>query len=127
MSEVKATAMPIKKGIIVKIIGMILNIITLGLAKIKTVAPIPSNLRYLVFKYSYYYPSGGMADLADAGNDLADLVLKHKDIESGHNGHIYDTFTQEIILLKKEDGNKESFMKDSLEFNKVDKFVRVKE
>ncbi len=58
--------------------------------------------RYWVFIYSFYYPGGGMEDLAFMTNDLEKAKASLLAIED-HNyrgGHIFDAETGEVINAK---------------------------
>lgn len=67
-------------------------------------------MRYLVFAYGYYYPSGGANDLFEGYSYIEDAVLKAKELISLSRdvsydcSHIYDNVEGRIIRrMKRED------------------------
>lgn len=113
-------ANPKRMGMIMKILGILFNIITLGFANKATATP-TNKLRYLVFKYSAHYPCGGISDLVDGGDDLAALLLKHRN-PTEDSAHIYDTTTQEIIIIKDDVA-----VFKSIQHNNVTNLIHIKE
>jgi hypothetical protein len=53
-------------------------------------------MRYLVFEYDGYYPSGGMTDCTFKTNDREEALAKARDSQYDYS-EVYDTATGEEV------------------------------
>ena len=55
-------------------------------------------MKYLVFRYDQYYPAGGLHDIEDAHEKLADAVARASDSDIwGEYWHILNTETMKVV------------------------------
>lgn len=57
-------------------------------------------MRYILFSFDQYYPSGGAADISMESNDI-DACIKIFNSDPQDYGHIYDTHDNIVVWWNK--------------------------